>query len=195
MFRLEPKDVEGRHLPEFGRRELAMPALGAVLDAFGDDGATVEDSDLVYGDGADGMRVFRLNLRRIGDTALALVALEDVTEVQRAESLRRDAEGESVYRDRLQGMAFEAAVTEERERRRLAVVLHDGIGQDLALAKLKLASVCSELVGERGAAAKDGLNLIEHAINASRSMVFELSPPVLYDLGLEKAIVWACWGL
>jgi two-component system CheB/CheR fusion protein len=104
---------------------------------------------------------------------------------------RRKAEREiKTYQERLQRMAFDAALTEERERRRIAIELHDWIVQDLALAQIKLAPLRSELTGDARAAVDGAVELVEKAIDDSRTLVFELSPPVLYDLGLDKALEW-----
>ena len=117
-------------------------------------------------------------------SSVVVAFVTDVTE-------RRKAEGEiRVYQDRLQSMAFDAAVTEERERRRLAIELHDWIGQDLALAKIKLTPLRGELAGEARKAVDGAIALLDKAIDDSRTLVFELSPPVLYDLGLKEALAW-----
>jgi signal transduction histidine kinase len=87
-------------------------------------------------------------------------------------------------------MAFDAALTEERERRRIAIELHDWIVQDLALAQIKLAPVRGELAGDARAAVDGAIKLVEKAIEDRRTLAFELSPPVLYDLGLDKALEW-----
>ena len=173
---LDPKQIDGRRLDELGRAELAAPALRTLLDELGD-GATAEGVRVEHGDEGGGARVLRINARRIEGTDLTLVAIADVTEVERAEI-------------RLQHMAFEAALNNERDRRRLALELHDGIGQDLALAKIKLAPVGSELSSDRGAAVRQAVDLIEKAMDDTRTLVFELSPPVLYDLGLKEALAW-----
>lgn len=89
------------------------------------------------------------------------------------------------YQEQLQSLASELALSEERERRRLATNLHDRIGQSLAFAQLKLAS----LSGEHGGM-KEVQSLIEQAIVDTRSLTFELSPPVLYELGLVAALEW-----
>lgn len=108
----------------------------------------------------------------------------DVTQRRKAVAEIRE------YQDRLQRMAFDAAVTEERERRRLAIELHDWIGQDLALAKMKLTPFRNELVGDPRPAINAAIELLTKAINDSRTLVFELSPPVLYDLGLKEGLAW-----
>lgn len=87
-------------------------------------------------------------------------------------------------------MAFEATVAEERARRRLAMILHDGIVQQLALSKIKLGSVRPTLSGEARATVDAAVALLTQSIAESRSLVFELSPPVLYDLGLAAALAW-----
>jgi two-component system CheB/CheR fusion protein len=94
------------------------------------------------------------------------------------------------YQDRLQRMVFDAALTEERERRRMAIELHDRIGQTLALAQIKLTFLRGNLPNMTRAAVDEAIDLLEQAIADKRALVFELSPPVLYDLGLNEALAW-----
>jgi PAS domain S-box-containing protein len=89
------------------------------------------------------------------------------------------------YQEQLQSLAAELSLSEERERRRIATELHDRIGQSLAFARLKLAG----LSRERNEL-KPVQDLIEQAIVDTRSLTFELSPPVLYELGLVPALEW-----
>jgi PAS domain S-box-containing protein len=94
-----------------------------------------------------------------------------------------------IYQKQLRSLASELSVTEERERRRLATDLHDSISQILAISKLKL-----DLVRDGGTSAAFGRELdeisalIDQALQHTRSLTFELSPPVLYELGLEAAL-------
>lgn len=92
------------------------------------------------------------------------------------------------YQEQLQSLASELALSEERERRRIATNLHDRIGQTLAFAKLKLSSL-QRCLPER-TAIPDLQRLIEQAIADTRSLTFEISPPVLYELGLVAALEW-----
>jgi PAS domain S-box-containing protein len=89
------------------------------------------------------------------------------------------------YQERLQSLAAELSLGEERERRRIATGLHDRIGQSLAFARLKLAGLAREQPE-----LKSVEELIEQAIVDTRSLTFELSPPVLYELGLVPALEW-----
>jgi PAS domain S-box-containing protein len=109
--------------------------------------------------------------------------IRDITESKRAEGrLHR-------YQAQLRSLASELSLTEERERRRLATDLHDAIGQSLAMAKLKLDLLRSGTKGEqRTGELSDVARLIVQAIQHTRSLTFELSPPVLYELGLEAAL-------
>jgi len=89
------------------------------------------------------------------------------------------------YQAQLQSLAAELSLSEERERRRIATELHDRIGQSLAFARLKLAGLSQEQKE-----LKPVQDLIEQAIVDTRSLTFELSPPVLYELGLVPALEW-----
>jgi PAS domain S-box-containing protein len=94
------------------------------------------------------------------------------------------------YQDRLRSMAFDRVVVEERERRRVAIALHDGVTQYLALTKMTLDPVRQRLQGADRAAVDAAMKLVTDAIEATRSLSFELSPPVLYDLGIRAGLSW-----
>lgn len=91
----------------------------------------------------------------------------------------------------LRALAVELTLAEERERRTLAQDLHDNLGQLLAVVKIKLASIGrSERRGNLKRGLADIGELIDQANNASRSLAFQMSPPVLYELGLSPAVDW-----
>jgi two-component system, chemotaxis family, CheB/CheR fusion protein len=115
------------------------------------------------------------------------VVVAFVREVTKQRKVEADIQA---YQERLQRMSFEAVVTEERERRRIAIDLHDRLGQALALAQIKLTSVRGDLAGEVRGTVDGAVELLEQAISDARGLMFELSPPVLYDLGLKAALGW-----
>ncbi|MCH7780239.1 MAG: CHASE domain-containing protein [Acidobacteria bacterium] len=91
---------------------------------------------------------------------------------------------------RLRNLTSELSLSEERFRRTIAEKIHDRVSNGLILVKLRL----SELAGESPAPAVKAIDeinsLISNAIDESRSMVFEISPPILFELGLTKAVEW-----
>jgi hypothetical protein len=93
--------------------------------------------------------------------------------------------------EQLRAMALELAQTEERERRRLAEVLHDHLQQLLVGAKLRLGLLREEAAcaGVRQSADLAS-ELLDQSIEISRSLAVELSPPVLYSGGLVHALRW-----
>ena len=93
--------------------------------------------------------------------------------------------------DKLRALSSELLLTEERERRRIATELHDRIGQTLAVTKIKLGELREALPPDTAAdVLTDIRQFIEQTIQDTRSLTFELSPPVLYELGLEAALAW-----
>ena len=121
---------------------------------------------------------------------LAIKAADLLEHRQREEALRRSSEQQiHEYQDKLRRMAFDANVAEGRERRRLAAVLHDEIGQTLALAQMKLTSARRENAGGP-TAIDEAMRLVDESIDETRTLTFELSPPILDDLGLEQALSW-----
>ncbi len=103
---------------------------------------------------------------------------------------RKQAERELEERQQqLRALTAELALAEERERRRLALGLHDQVGQKLAVAKLRLGRLRASAPSAETARALDEIDQdLAEAIRETRSLSFELALPVLYDLGLEAAL-------
>ena len=152
-------------------------------------------------------REFDQMLSQLADAQQALATRS--RELQVANSLleqdierRKETEERLIaYQSQLRSLAADLATTEDRERRELADVLHDGVSQMVATAKMRVEALES---GDTGADLADDLHqishLLEQAIREARSLTFELSPPVLRELGLSAAISWlidtpGCQGL
>jgi PAS domain S-box-containing protein len=121
---------------------------------------------------------------RGGGKLLAVSFISDVT------AQRVTARNIRTYQTRLQRMAFDATVSEDRERRRIAADLHDGIGQALALAQFKLSAARKDLAQPERAKLDEVIGLLEQSVSDTRTLTFELSPPLLYELGLKDALSW-----
>lgn len=92
--------------------------------------------------------------------------------------------------DQLARLSSELTVAEQRERRRLATVLHDHLQQILVGAKLRL-TVLGRKVGPTEAEALELVaDLVDEAIESSRSLTVQLSPPILHEAGLSAGLEW-----
>jgi len=82
----------------------------------------------------------------------------------------------------------------DEERRHLAAELHDVIGQDLAAANAELALVLGQMpAAAPPALAKhlgDASALLKRSVEALRSVMVQLHPPGLDELGLRAALGW-----
>ncbi len=91
----------------------------------------------------------------------------------------------------LRRLASEVCLAEARERREIASDLHDHLGQGLAFVRARLRQLQGDAVfGGHDPAVNELLKLVDQAISYTRSLTFELSPPVLYELGLGPALQW-----
>ncbi|MGD0884635.1 MAG: PAS domain S-box protein [Thermodesulfovibrionales bacterium] len=110
----------------------------------------------------------------------------DITERKRADERFR------AYQEQLRSLASELSLTEERERRRIATELHDHIGQTLAITKIKLGALKQDMLSPNSYSGQidDIRALVEQTIQYTKSLTFELSPPILYELGFEATIEW-----
>jgi PAS domain S-box-containing protein len=131
--------------------------------------------------GALSVAVARIDKER---PLVAIGMVEDITERKLAEEeLRR-------YQTQLQGLAHNLVTAEERERRQISAGLHDSVQQPLALAKLKIDQLGAGAPHAQSALLREISGLLEEAIERTRLFIFEVSSPILYDLGLEPALQW-----
>ena len=120
-----------------------------------------------------------------GNLVSVVSMIRDITEEKRSE------EKLDQYRRKLRKLAAELTVVEARERRQIAAELHENLGQLLATAKMKIAPMrilAPDSRIESGVA--EVQNLVEEALEQTRSLTYQLSSPILYQLGLEPALKW-----
>ena len=93
------------------------------------------------------------------------------------------------HQNHLKQLAARLTLTEERERRRIASEIHDEISQTLAMVKIKLDTMRNSPPSEASAAEIEKISSsVEKVIQETRTLTFELSNPILYELGFEVAV-------
>ena len=113
----------------------------------------------------------------------ASVVLSDITEMKRIESQLLE------YQKKLKGLSIQLSKTQETERRKLASRLHDSVSQELFVAQLQLNALAKKMNDEDQALQLNRIrDQIQKIIKDTKTLIFDLSPPVLYDFGLRAAI-------
>jgi PAS domain S-box-containing protein len=94
------------------------------------------------------------------------------------------------YQEALQKLTTEIVNVEEKEKRRIASNIHDHLSQALVMAKMKI----DQLLKQSDSQIFENLNFIKiqisNALDNSRKITSELSPPILYQLGIIEALYW-----
>jgi PAS domain S-box-containing protein len=121
-----------------------------------------------------------------GEVQYLVLNLQDVT---RQQATLRELEHRAFQ---LQKLTLELSQAEDRERRRLAEVLHDGLQQQLAAAKFHLGLLSNRAKADAGMQEIAGQldKMLRDAIEQSRSLSHELSPAVLYQSDLGETFEW-----
>jgi PAS domain S-box-containing protein len=87
--------------------------------------------------------------------------------------------------------------TQDEERRRIGRDLHDSLGQNLAVLKMKLDSLANRPTGNPASDANDlkqCAQLTDEAVKEVRTISYLLYPPMLEEMGLKSAIPWYLEG-
>lgn len=183
-----PEELENTNLSLFIHPEDTPFAMKSFEDLVKGRGGTLRGENRYIGKyGKTGWWRQSLSaVRELGSHPNLIIALvEDVTERKQKEQQIRK------YQKKLQKLASELSLTEERERRSVAELLHDNIGQILSFAKIKLEELQEKNSYKRlKTPIMEVYRLIENSIRITRSLIFELSPPILYDVGLGAAVEW-----
>jgi signal transduction histidine kinase/ActR/RegA family two-component response regulator len=116
----------------------------------------------------------------------------DVTEQKKNERalVERTSEVDQLA-NQLRGLAVQLSQAELRERKRLSKVLHDHIQQLLVAARMQVGWIKSTEDLERIRVEAQGVDaILKEALEQSRSLAIELSPPVLHEIGLIGGLNW-----
>ncbi|MBA3966616.1 MAG: PAS domain S-box protein [Nitrospirales bacterium] len=149
----------------------------------------------------------RCNARQIfkqGVRVGIVIEILDITDLQRAEENRQlftlelarkvnERTEELVNSQKLlRELATDLNLTEQRERQRIAVELHDYLSQLLVVCRLKLGQTRQVLDPESPSLdlVKETEDVLDQALTYTRTLVAELSPSVLFEFGLLAALKW-----
>ena len=96
---------------------------------------------------------------------------------------------------RLRHLSSKLILTQEEERRQLAIELHDGIGQSLTAVKFSIDNILINLGNPQmdiPAAIRSASKIMKDSIADVRRMQVELRPRILDELGIIVTIHWFC---
>jgi PAS domain S-box-containing protein len=140
-----------------------------------------------------------------GRQHLYTVILRDVTERKRAEDALLESQMEmQILNDTLEQkvqaqtteirkLASELTKAEQRERNRVARILHDDLQQRLYAIQIQVTSLSERYVtgSEKGQKDFDRIHgQLQEAVLLTRHLSIDLSPPILHDEGLTQAVEW-----
>jgi two-component system sensor histidine kinase UhpB len=117
-----------------------------------------------------------------GQAGWFVAVIEEISDRKEAE------ERVKRYQHRLKANALQLTITEEKERRRLAADLHDHVGQSLVFSRIQLAALKEQTSDEEFKELIDEVSQsLLGTIKDTKHLVFELSSPLLHELGLPAA--------
>ena len=113
----------------------------------------------------------------------ANVVISDITHLKEVENKLIG------YQSKLKQLSIQLSKTEEFQRRELASRLHESASQELFVAQLKLNTLEKSIDDPEYSRQLDGIKAqIVKSIKEIKGITYDLSPPVLYDLGLKEAV-------
>jgi PAS domain S-box-containing protein len=123
-----------------------------------------------------------------GEIQGIFAAARDVTDMKRAEEALRESE------TRLRALSSQLLTAQESERKRIAMELHDGIGQMLTAIKFKVENILQEKGKARAKekSLKAIVPMVRESVEEVRRIQMDLRPSTLDDLGILATLGWFC---
>jgi len=153
----------------------------------GEDVPSIYETIVKHKDGHRILIEVNANLIKYQGKPADLAIIRDITQ------RKKEEEKLKIYQEKLRLLASRLSLAEQHERQRIATLLHDRISQALALSKIKLGMLHeSNSDTESAENIEEIRELLEKTIQDTRSLTFELSPPILNVLSFESAVEWLC---
>lgn len=131
-----------------------------------------------------------ITLIAVGFAVSRHINLEKLVKI-RTRDLQAVHEQLLAYQKQLQSFASEITLIEERDRKQIAAELHDRIGHGLAACQMQIETLLQHpLDSFPSQILHRTLHVLEQTIQDTRTLTFEISPPILYEIGLEAALEW-----
>lgn len=134
---------------------------------------------------ADGIALGRHDAPPLRSNIVEIETLAKALQFAARATLERDELAEQARR-----ITAELEGVEIRERQQIARDLHDDLSQTLSAAQIRLAALRMHADPEVVRSATAISELVGRANESTRSLAEQLSPPVLYELGLVPALEW-----
>ncbi|MHC4063258.1 MAG: sensor histidine kinase [Planctomycetota bacterium] len=151
---------------------------------------------LIWGGGAIGALVLYVSLFWIVRRASRVIHRQHRWLTREVEAHMDDKETLRASERKLRALSSKLLRAQEQERKKIALELHDGLGQILSAAKFRLES---RLNRPGPGAAEEGMELvrgavgkIQDAIEEVRNIAMDLRPSILDDLGILATLDWFC---
>ena len=109
--------------------------------------------------------------------------VRDITERKNTEKALKN------YQMRLKALATQLTIVEEKERRRIAVDLHDHVCQSLALMRIQVSAIRKTVLDATLIAKLDDVSgTLQQTLQDTRHLMSDLSSPSMIEIGLSAAI-------
>ena len=117
---------------------------------------------------------------------MSVISISDITE-------RKNMEKKNIqnFKRKMKSLSHKLTLAEEHERKRIATTLHAEVGQILAFLKIKIAELKEKVSSPNNEELlKEVYKLVQNAITSTRSLMSQISPSILYELGFIPAVDW-----
>lgn len=190
------EDISVIRIPDAHPEWAARVVLGEGIPAAIRDGVWRGETAFLRRDGLEipASQVILSHKAADGKIKFLSTIARDITESRKAgEAVKKNAAEVDSLNRALHGLTMKLTLVEEKERKRFAEMIHEGIGQNLVAVKLAYQHClkgCRCESDELKVKMSRILNLLDETIKISRAMTADLYPAPLKDMGLFNAVKW-----
>ncbi|MFA4889873.1 MAG: ATP-binding protein [Candidatus Omnitrophota bacterium] len=121
-FKVNPKETEGQFIYDLGNKQWNIPKLRKLLENILPKKNTVEDYEIEHNFETIGQKTMLLNARRLTDSQMILLAIEDITESRKAEIELKETREKLIRLDKLAALGKLAGIVGHELRNPLGAI-------------------------------------------------------------------------